>query len=137
MDLHPIPPGLWCVPSALVAITGADFASVIHPALNRHARNDTLTGVVTASTMAAARATLVELGYKVRPYKHAKLGTVATWAKRSVELYPGRVLMLAVPQHVVIIKDGRVYDSWTPHGAPGATHPYTKDRVHNVWLVER
>ena len=136
MDLHPIPPGLWCVPSALVAITGADWESVIHPSLNRHGGAGSLTAMVVGTTMQCAKAVLVELGYTVRPYKHAERHTLATWAERSLELYPGRVLLIGVPEHAVVVKDGRVFDTWTPHGGPGGTHPFASDTAITVWLVE-
>jgi hypothetical protein len=136
VNLHPIPPGLWCVPSALVAITGADFATVIHPALNRHGHAASLTSMVVESTMRAALATLRELGYTPRCYKHGDLRAhVATWARRSAH-YPGRTLLIGVPGHVMVIQDGRVYDSWTPHGELGAAHPYGKTTVTSAHLVE-
>ena len=135
--IHPIPPGLWCVPSALVAITGEPFDAVIHPALNRHGRADMLTEMVTASSMSAAIATLQELRYRVLRYKkpdlHAK---VSVWAQRSKERYPGRILFVSVERHCVVICDGRVYDSWTPHGEVGERHPYRDDKAYDVYLVE-
>jgi len=33
MMVYPIPPGLFCVPSAIIALTGADLESVVIPAL--------------------------------------------------------------------------------------------------------
>ncbi len=136
MSLHPIPPGLWCVPAALVAITGADFASVVHPALNRHGHASSLTSMVVGSTIRAALATLGELGYSARRYKRGDVRAhVATWAARSRK-YPGRSLFVGVPGHVMVIQDGRVFDTWTPHGEVGALHPYARTTVTAAYLVE-
>lgn len=142
MLIHPIPPNLWCVPSALVALTGAPWDSVIHPALNRHnprsvKTGDTLTGLVVGATTQAALATLAELGYTTRRYRgdnpHAQ---VCTWAARAAIKYPGRALLLFTTTHALVAADGRVYDNHAPHGPPGAEHPYARTRVADAYLVE-
>lgn len=135
--MHPIPPGLWCVPSALVAITGEPFDSVIHPALNRHGGKKTLTDMVVASSVPAAIATLQELRYRVLRYTKLGRSTVAKFAALSVTRFPGKVFFVHVPEHVLAVKDGRVYDSWTPHGEPGASHPFNTAPVDAAYLVER
>ena len=136
--IYPIPPGLWCVPSAMVAITGADWMSVIQPALNRHAQARGLMDLVTGATRTAAVAALREMGWQVRLYKGEKLRAhVATWAKRSLEKYPGRTLMVSTTGHMLAIADGRVYDSWTPHGETGEEHPYAKTTVTWAALVQK
>jgi len=138
VELHQIPPGLWCVPSALVAITGQPWDAVIHPALNRHGGSDVLTEVVTGATLSAARAVLDELGYDSRRYRGANPhATVKTWARLSLEKYPGRVLLVGVSNHVVVVSDGRVYDSWSPHGPSGDEHPFATARATHVYLVKR
>jgi hypothetical protein len=93
--------------------------------------------MVVGTTMLCARKVLEELGYKVRPYRHhERNASLATWASRSLELYPGRVLLIGVPEHAVVVKDGRVFDTWTPHGGPGGSHPFARDVALTVWLVE-
>lgn len=136
MTMHAIPPGLWCVPSALVAITGDDFETVIHPGLNRHMGREHLLELVTGATMNAAVALLLERGYKVSKYKRG-MHRLKTWGELSRTKYPGRVFLAHVPQHAVAICDGRVYDSWTPHGAQAEEHPYKNDIASDVWLVQK
>lgn len=138
MNLHPIPPGLWCVPAAIFALTGADPESVIHPAINRHdnARglHDLVVGTRVATTGAAV---LAELGYRVRRYKGERMrARISTWAARSAARYPGRALLVAVRGHALVICDGRVYDTHTPHGASGAAHPFAGAVVVYAALVE-
>ena len=86
----------------------------------------------------ASRAVLDELGYNCRRYRgtnpHA---TVKTWARLSLEKYPGRVLLVRVKEHVVVVSDGRVYDSWSPHGPSGDEHPFATARATHVYLVEK
>ena len=138
MELHQIPPGLWCIPAALVAITGQPWDAVIHPALNRHGRADMLTDVVTATYFSTALDVLDELGYRCRRYCGTNPNaTVRTWARLSLEKYPGRVLFVGVPKHVVVVKDGRVYDSWDPHGSEGSAHPWGTARATQVYLVDK
>ena len=139
MKIHPIPPGLWCVPSALVALTGDDWESVIQPALNRHAGADTLTGMVVGSTMQAAIATLQERRYKVLRCKtlgqsRRRLDKVATWAATK---YPGESFLVALPEHAAALHNGRIYDSWTPHGAPAAEHAFKNASVSDLYLVRK
>lgn len=134
--LHAIPPGLWCVPSALAAITGADVESVIHPALNRHGHEDTLTGLVTGVYRHVTLAALEELGWVARRYK-GRAGKVAALAALSAQRWPGHTLLVFTTQHALVVRDGRVYDSWAPHGPAGADHPYADEPVNGCYLVQR
>lgn len=138
MKLHPIPPGLYCVPSAIAAITGAPVEAVIFPALNRAmARRDTLVGTVAGVPARAIEDALAELGYRVRQYRGDRLRAhVATWAERSADRYPGRVLLLCTRTHCLVVMDGKVYDNHLPHGPLGHLHPYAKTTVVYAALVE-
>ncbi len=140
--IHPIPPGLFCVPSTLVALTGRDPVSVIVPAINRHSHyrrglHDTPAGV----SIPVLTAVLEELGYRVRRYKtEAVAGQVrahvATWAQRSRERWPGRAIILCTSDHCLTLCDGIVYDNWEPRGVPGREHPYARTVVTWAALVE-
>lgn len=140
MRLFPILPGGWCVPSAIQCLTGADYASVIHPAINRHslaAEKYGLCSLVTGVHISVARKVLEELGCDVRQAKSLGRHQIRTWAKRSAEKYPGRVLCVSTAGHMLVIKDGRVYDTFAPAGADGAIHPYARDVVTWCALVKR
>lgn len=142
MTVHPILPGAYCVPSALQALTGADYESVIMPALNRAARNSTLLGPVGPAHMSDAYVALRDMGYAVRRYRSDAPGgalraRLRTWAARSSERYPGRAFLVGTCRHALVVADGLVYDTFTPHGGPGAAHPYANDIVVSVALVER
>lgn len=135
--LHPIPPGLYCVPSAIVAVTGADVSSVVMPAINRaEGRDDFLTpaaGVYQRHTIQA----LQLMGYRVSRYKGGDVrARVSTWARRSVERYPGCKLLVFIPEHVVAVCDGRVYDNHAAHGPQGDDHPFANSVAKEVYLVE-
>ena len=141
MTLYQIPPGLFCVPAAIYAITGADLEAVIVPSINRHSGykyglHDTVTGVM----MSAARAVLEELGYKARRYKDGSAGPLrahlATWARRSKERYPGLRFLLATRTHCLALCDGVVHDTFTPFGESGSTHPFAKTTVTWLALIE-
>lgn len=138
--LHPILPGAWCVPSALQCLTGADYASVIHPALNRHGHARGLTDMVVGASMTATEATLRELGYAVRQTTISARHQLRWWAARSADRYPGRALLVATAgrdPHALVVQDGRVYDTFTPVGAPGADHPFARAQVRWCALVEK
>lgn len=141
--IHPIPPGLFCVPAAIVALTGADIESMVIPAINRHSGyNHGLLDTVPGVSMSTATAVLNEFGYNVRPYRMdaeagPKRAHVATWANRSQERWPGRTVLVAVNNHCLVISDGRVYDNWSPHGPPGDRHPFAKTPVVWAALVEK
>lgn len=137
--LHPIPPGLYCVPSAMVALTGADYMSVIFPALNRHAKTDggILDWVGGVHTSSVAIPALEEMGYHCRRYKKPDLrAKIFTWANRSMR-YPDRPLLVIVPGHALVIENGKVYDTHMPHGVEGKHHPYAHSMVIGCWLIER
>jgi hypothetical protein len=144
MQIHRIPPNLFCVPAALFALTGDDIESVITPALNRHAlRGQTANILDTVSTshMSTATAVLEERGYNVRCYRSdapsgALRAHIATWAKRSLK-WPGRALLIATATHCLVISDGKVYDNWTPFGVEGAVHPFANTTVTWAALVEK
>ena len=143
MKIHPIPPGLFCVPAAIRALTGEPLEAVIVPALNRHMGSehlgDTVAGV---NTSRVGTAVLRELRYDVRPYRTGSAAGplrvhLATWARRSRDRWPGRTLLLTTSGHCLVALDGVVYDNWMPHGVPGAEHPYAKTTVRWAALVEK
>lgn len=142
--IHPIPPGLFCAPSAICAITGADPISVVVPAINRHSGYKLgLLDTPSAVRPSVMQSVLEELRYRVRPYKgvDAAAGALraqtATWATRSKERWPGRNILVCSKTHAMVICDGVVYDSWTPHGVPGKDHPFAKTTVVWAALVEK
>ena len=134
---HPIPSGLYCVPTAICALTGADPQTVVFPALNRHSRSTSLlTAVEGVRTWSAGVAVLGELGYRVRPYRHRDLrARLSTWVARSRK-YPGRPLLVTVRGHALVIEDGFIYDPVTPWGAQPEDHPDRNRIVLNAALVE-
>lgn len=140
MNLHPIIPGLYCVPSALYALTGHDPESVLFPALNRHGDGRALHQEVSGASIRAALAVLQELNYCVMRYKDKKdrqeISRIEVWANRSKKFYPGFTFLVFTSTHALIIKDGRVFDNWSPHGPSGKDHPFAKTRVSEVYLVK-
>jgi len=138
--LFPIPPGYYCVPSAIAALTGADPESVIVPAINRHARARSLLGAPAGVRMSVARAVLTELGCGVRPYRDgAPAGPlraqVRTWAARSLR-WSGRPVLIATAGHALVVLDGRVHDNHAPLGAEPDAHPFGRSVVRDAMLVE-
>ena len=138
--IHPIPPGLFCVPAALVALTGADVESVIVPALNRHMGSDDLLGTVSSVWMPVIHSVLEELGFKIRPYRRdAPAGPlrvhVATWAARSLR-WPDRPVLASIGGHCLVICNGFVHDNWEPRGVLGPEHPFAKTTVIRASMVE-
>ncbi len=139
--IYPIPPGLFCVPAAIVALTGADIESVVVPAINRHSGykyglHDTVPGV----TMGIATKVLNELGYNVRNYRvkdGSKNAHISTWATRSKERWPDRAILVATKSHCLVIYNGRVYDNWSPHGPTGDKHPFANTTVVWAALIQR
>lgn len=135
--LFRIPPGLYCVPTALVAITGKDYESVIWPALNRHGHKPLLNNPVEGATMQAATKTLEELGYTVRKYIDKKekplRAQVRTWAKR----FPNHTILIATDRHCLVLRDGRVFDTYHPHGPAAKDHTYARSIVTWAALVRK
>lgn len=137
MKLHFIPPGLYCVPAALYAITGNDIESVIFPALNRAAGSDWQQMPVGAASMASAARALVEMGWNVRPYKHSLIQKLFTWGEWSRSKYPGRILLLATGDHALVALDGLLHDTLCPHGIPAWQHEDAHCRVIWAAIVEQ
>lgn len=136
MKIYPIPPGLYCVPSALVALTGEDFESVIFPALNRAQGDTRLTFPVAAVNRDDYLAVLDQLGYVARAARDPQRHKVKTWTKRALNRAYPNPLLLRVPGHVVVLWTGRVYDSLAPHGPLAADHPCADQVATHVWLVQ-
>jgi hypothetical protein len=134
--IFPIVPGLFCVPSALVALTGADFASVIFPALNRAARADTLTGAVAGAFIRDTLTVLDEMGYDCRRAKAKERRKVMSWAKLSADRNYPYPLLLHVRSHVVVAFQGKVFDNHMPHGPIGHDHPFAHSIVMDAYLVQ-
>lgn len=137
--IYPIAPDHFCVPSALMALTGANPASVIYPSINRHSKNPSLLDGdgITAVRVSVARAVLAELGYRIRPARDKARHTVATWAARSIERWPDKRLMVTTNDHMLVIQRGVVYDNHAPAGMFGERHPFANSIVTSCNLVER
>ncbi len=139
---HPIPAGLFCVPTAICALTGADPTTVVLPAINRHDRARALFGDVTGVNLErVAIPVLAELGYRTRRYTKSDLrARLTTWAERS-KRYPGRPLLVTTggrrTGHALVVEDGLVYDNHAPRGVPGTEHPFARCIVDYAALVER
>jgi len=136
--LHVPDGGAFCVPTALQLITGEDYETVIFPALNRHGHARTLTGEVAGAHMHVARKVLEELGWTVRAYKGDRLSSqVQTWAKR----FPDRTILIAAGArdegHCMVLKGGKIYDSWYPTGCLPDCHAYSTCKVDWAALVQR
>jgi len=136
MMVYPIPPGLFCVPSAIIALTGADLESVVIPALNRAQETPYLRGPIAGVSVPCIEAVLRELRCKVRHYKSGNLrAPLSTWATRSLK-YPGRTLLVCTVGHALVIADGKIYDTYTPYGEAGDRHPCSHDTVVYAALIE-
>lgn len=138
--LHAPTRGMFCVPTAIEIITGADPESVIFPALNRGCPGRwTLLQAPSGEHMSNARRALEEMGWRVREYRGKQpLGSlVSTWAKR----FPDHTILIAAggkgEHHCLVLRNGNVYDSWEPHGKPGDVHPYHNTKVRWAALVDR
>ena len=138
-ELHAPTRGMFCVPTAIEIITGADPESVIFPALNRGRGMRTLTGAVAGEQMSNARRALEEMGWRVREYrgKEPLNSLVSTWAKR----FPDHTILIAAggkdEHHCLVLRNGNVYDSWEPHGKPGEAHPFHNTKVRWAAIVDR
>jgi len=135
--IYPISPGLFCVPAAIQAITGEDLLSVIVPALNRAQENETLLGTVAGVRSSTYIEALQLMGYVVSRYKdrvdQPLRAQLKTWAKR----FPSRPLLVATRGHAMALYEGRVFDTFTPHGAPVTEHPFARDVVVSVLSVRK
>ncbi len=135
--MHSIPPGLYCVPAAIAAITGADLESVIFPALNRADKEGWLCGPVEGIHINNTQKALEQMGWNVRRYKHKLPATLLALTKMSKQRWPGKRLLVATKDHMLAVLDGQVYDTFTPFGGEGAIHPFARDRVWFPALIER
>lgn len=131
--------GMYCVPTALEIITGEDPHTVLFPAMNRHQHsNNTLTGDVAGYRMPQARKVLEELGYIVREYKGDRLGAlVRDWAAR----FPNHTIIASCggndEHHCIVMRNGKVYDSWEPKGIEASRHPFHNTRVRYAALIQK
>lgn len=137
-SLYDVPPGPYCVPAALVALTGRDLTSVILPALNRHAGNGTFfDDVGPTNTRRVAVPALQEMGYRVFAHGKIERGDERPTLRAVANRYPSRRMLATVKGHALAILDGRVWDTATPYGAPVEDHPDRDRRVTGLWIVEK
>jgi hypothetical protein len=92
--------------------------------------------MVVESTLPAMIAVLEERGWTVRRYKHGS-HRISTWANLSKNKYPNRILFVCTKEHAMVVENGRVYDSWTPHGELGEKHPFKNDISVCCYLVSK
>lgn len=137
----PIPPGLYCVPSAIIALTGAEPHSVVFPALNRVQKSPWMHGPVGGVHIHHTKEALGQMGWNVREHKgtgmHEGRARLKTWALRSGGRYKGLRLLVATTDHMLALYDGKVYDCNTPYGGDGAKHAYANDTVRWAAVIEK
>jgi hypothetical protein len=133
--IYPIPPGQYCVPSALACITGAEMFSVILPAIHRHRKDPFLFGEVAGVNLHSAYKVLDELGYTVRQAKELGRHQLRWWANRSIERGWKHPLLVSNTGHAFVIFEGRVYDTFQPHGPAGEDHPGAQTIITNAAIV--
>ncbi len=135
-----VPPGLYCVPSAICALTGADLESVVLPALNRAQKAGWLLGPVDGVRTNEAEKALDDMGWHVRRHKGAGSRKLFTWAVLSGTVYRDKRLLVATRDHMLALVNGKVYDTFTPYGleavAGGQRHPYHHAIVTYVALLQ-
>lgn len=140
--IHPIPPGLYCVPAALCALTGEPLDAVVVPALNRAARHADLSGDPGPMSMRTAEVALREMGCRVMRYKHpmysrviVKRQQLRTWASAwRTKLHP---ILVATGNHALVLHQGVVYDTKVPGGCDAARHPDARQVLTYAAMVVR
>jgi len=134
-----IPPGIYCVPATMCALTGLDLTGQIMPAIAKAEQNESLLGVAAGVYIRDFERAMGYLGYSIHVHKTAGSDNkqLRTWAGLSAEKYPGKRLAVSTRGHMMALVDGKVYDTFTPYGEIGAKHPYARDIVKYVSLIER
>jgi hypothetical protein len=133
--VYPITRGLYCVPSAIEAITGAEPYSVILPAIHRHKNDPFLFGEVAGVQLSTMYNVLNELGYTVRRAKESGRHQLRWWARMSQERRWPHPVLVSNGTHAMVVFRGRVYDTAQPHGAAGEDHPEARCIITNVAIV--
>jgi len=132
--LHPAPPDLYCGPTLLITITGADYKSIIRPAINR-ARGLTENRGVRGMPNRHLITVLRELGCHVEelPGLNGKR-RLHQWV---ADLSPNdeAIYAVVVGRHYVVVHRSIVVDSSRPNGEHVGDHPYHKSFVQQAWRV--
>lgn len=128
----------------LVGVPPSDVLDLLRPYAARGWVEYDDDGQVDSVTMPeVAVALLPTLGFDVASYKGTGPAVAAGWARWSARWYRGDPLLLvvdsAVPSalpksyvHVLIARDGLLFDNNVPDGLPGAEHPYAAAKVRVV-----
>ena len=132
-----IPVGIYCVPAAICALTGACLESVVLPALNRAQEADWLLGPVGGAYIHEAKAALNDMGWNVRRHKDVGKSKLFTWAELSGTRYRNRRLFVSVRGHAMALINGKVYDTLTPYGEEPRNHPHAHSIVNYVAMLEQ
>lgn len=133
--IFPIPPNLYCVPAALVAITGAPLDAVVLPALNRAGANPTLLDDPGPTTMRVAEEALSLMSYRVLRPREPLHGSLLTHAREwSSKEHP---VLASTRHHALVIWRGKVYDTFVPGGCEAETHPHARKRLTHAAMIVR
>jgi hypothetical protein len=140
-ELYPIPRGLSCIPSALVAITGLDHWTVIYPLLLDYypaggvkLAND---GAVAKARDGVALDILDRLGFDCQAMPGGPQ-PLSAWSRRSEARYPARVFLISFETHVAVLRQGMVFDNISPRGCAGIWHERRDEEVEVAhWVASR
>jgi len=131
---------LSCVPFALCLITRRPPGEVVAALWAQDADCVREEDGTLAARPEGARRALLALGYRVFRYNGIENGDVRplrTWAARSSGQFPGVALLCFTEEHAAVVRDGRIFDTICPPGAPGDAHPEGDELVRAVYCIAR
>lgn len=118
----------YCVPAALSAITG-HHVTTCTLRIRQHLGDLPITGV----HLPIALRVLSDLGYKYRDILNGDEVTLTQFARRSAS--PGRMYLVEIPGHALVVADRRIIDNHHPHGVPVELYHTCRSHVHRAFEV--
>lgn len=131
-----VPVGIYCVPAAICALTGADLESVVLPALNRAQKANWLLGPVGGVYMDDTYTAIDLMGWVARKHKDVGRHKLFTWAKLSADKYVNKRLLVTVKGHALALINGLIYDTFTPFGCEPDKHACSGEIVRTVAMLQ-
>jgi hypothetical protein len=135
--------GIWAHANIAGLPAGRETLDLFRPYVDRGwVECDDAGHVVSIAMPETAVALLPSLGFRVASYAGTGPAFAVGWARWSTRLYRGVPLLLVVESmmpdagakdtHVLVARDGALFDNNVPAGRSGADHPYAAARVLNV-----
>jgi hypothetical protein len=123
----------WCVPFALAFISGKTPNDIVDLIKEERGETRAVRGVNQRHYLPV----LAHLGFKITATVRRPGMTIRKWAANRAKWGDKSTWLITNVGHMMVYRDGIIYDNGHPDGSPVSIHKYGVARLRDAWQVSR